>query len=134
MSAIDITENGLLNHIFGGGDWARPGTVHIGLSTTTPNDAGGNFTEPGAGGYTRALVLNNGTNFPVASGGTKSNGVDITFVQASGAGWGTITHFGIFSQASAGTALFTGSLSQAKNIADGDTAKFAATQLVITCD
>ncbi len=77
-------------------------TVYVGLSTTTPDSSGGNFTEPVGNGYTRVAVANDATEWPPATAGTKSNGSDIDFPAATGP-WGTVTHFGIFVAASGGT-------------------------------
>ncbi len=120
MSALsDYLENELLDHILGGGDFTRPATLYFGLYTAGPTDAGGG-TEVSGSGYARASVTNNLTNFPAASGGTKSNGATITFPTATG-NWGTITHVGIFDAASGGNLLLHGALSATKLIETGDT-------------
>src|SRR3989304_8950848 len=48
---IDAVEADILDHIFGGPDYARLATVYIGLSSTTPTDAGGNINDPSTGPY-----------------------------------------------------------------------------------
>jgi hypothetical protein len=78
-------------------------------------------------------VTNNGTNWPAASGGAKSNGAAITFPQAT-ASWGTVTHFGILDAATSGNLLCWGALSASKTIDAGDTPSFAAGELDITLD
>lgn len=56
-SFADHLENKLLDHVFGGGDYARPATLYIGLSTTTIADGGTNITEPSGNGYARVAVF-----------------------------------------------------------------------------
>ena len=89
-SMSDAMENLILDHILGGGDFTRPGTVWMGLWTAALTDAstGATAGEVSGGSYARLAVTNNSTNFPAASGGAKSNGVDFTFVAATAA-WGT---------------------------------------------
>ena len=51
----DTVEQALLNHFLTDPAYTPPATMYIGLSTTTPTEAGGNFTEEtvGVGGYAR---------------------------------------------------------------------------------
>jgi hypothetical protein len=134
MSFTDYLENALLDHVLGGPDYTRPGTVYIALSTTAPTDAGGNLTEPSGNGYARKSVTNNATNFPAASGGSKSNGTTVTFATATGGAWGNITHFAIMDASSGGNMLEKGALSAAKQIDAGDTPEFAPGTLITTLD
>ena len=59
--------NALLDHVLGGGDFARPATVYIGLLTSLPSDVSG-IAEVTGGSYSRVSVANNATNWPAASG------------------------------------------------------------------
>lgn len=131
-SKSDYLENALLDHVLGGGDYTRPGTVYIALYTVTPGDAGGG-TEVSGGSYARASVTNNATNWPAASGGAKANGQDIEFAQAT-ADWGTIVAFSIMDAVSGGNMLYWGAVSPSKAVNDGDTAKFATGDIDITED
>lgn len=133
-SKSDYLEAKVLDHVLGGGDYTRPGTVYVALFTATPADAGGG-TEVSGGSYARAAVTNNATNFPAASGTvtTKSNGTAITFPKATAA-WGTVTAFGIFDAATAGNLLYWGSLTTSRAVAIDDTPSFAAGALTITED
>lgn len=130
-SFADYLENKILDHIFGGGDFTRPATVYIGLSTTTVTDAGGNITEPSGNGYARVAVTNNATNFPAASGGSKSNGTTVAFPQASG-NWITVTDFFISDASSSGNILGYGALSASKTVGVNDTASFAPGALTMS--
>ena len=125
-------ENALLDHVLGGGDYARPATVYVALYTTAPSDSGGGV-EVSGGSYARKSVTNNSTNWPAASGGAKSNGTAITFVTAT-ASWGEVTAWGLFDDPSAGNLLYWGDLAVFKTVGSGDTATFAVGDIDITED
>lgn len=132
MSAFsDYAEKKLLDHVFGSVDW-DPGTMYLALFTATPNDSGGG-TEVSGGGYARASITNNPTNWPGATSGTgvTSNGVEITFNEAT-ASWGTVTHWALFDASSGGNMIIYGALGSSKTIGSGDTPKVAAGALQIT--
>lgn len=130
-SFADYLENKVLDHVFGATSFSAPATLYIGLSTTTITDAGGNITEPSGNGYARVSVTNNTTNFPNASGGSKSNGTAITFPTASGS-WGTVVDFFIADASSSGNILGYGTLTTSKTVTNGDTVSIPSTQMSIT--
>jgi hypothetical protein len=131
-SFSDFLELELLDHIFGAAAYTAPATLYVGLFTATPSDAGGG-TEVATGSYARVAVTNNAANFPAAAAGSKSNGTVITFPMAT-ASWGTITSFGIFTAATAGTLLAWGALTTSRAVANLDVLYFPVGQLVITLD
>jgi len=128
----DFLENKLLDHVLGATSYTAPGTIYTALFTAAPSDTGGG-TEVTGGSYARVGKTNNGTNFPAASGGSKSNGTDIDFGTAT-ANWGTVTHVGIFDAASAGNLLFWGALTTTRTVNTNDSFKFLATKLVFALD
>lgn len=130
----DYLEIAVLDHVLGGPDYTRPGTVYVALFTSAPADSGGG-TEVTGGAYARASVTNNSTNWPGASGttATKANGTTISFPTATAA-WGTVVAFAIFDAASAGNLLFWGTLTLSKIVGIGDTLAFAAGAITITED
>jgi hypothetical protein len=133
MSAFSADlENKVMDHILGGSDYARLGTVYLALFTAAPNETGGG-TEVSGSSYARVAVGNNSTNWPAASGGQKSNGTAITFPTATGS-WGSVTHWAIMSAASGGTLLFFGALTSAKTVSNTDSLTFGIGQLSITLD
>lgn len=132
MSKSNYLEDRLLDHQLGGPDYVRPATVHVALYTTAPTDAGGGV-EVSGGNYSRVAVTNNSTNFPAASGGTKSNGTVVSFPIPS-AGWGLVTHFGLFDAASGGNLLRWGALTIPKTIDPGDLVNFPPGELDCTED
>jgi len=129
-SFSDYLENEVLDHVLGGGDYARPATVYVALFTAAPTDSGGG-TEVTGGSYARAAVTNNATNWPAASGGAKSNGTTITFATPTGS-WGTVVAVGIFDASSGGNLLMWADLAVNKSVASGDVVEFPAGDLDVT--
>lgn len=132
MSKSNYLENEILDHVLGGGDYARPATVYIALYTAAPSDAGGG-TEVTGGSYARAAITNNATNFPAASGGSKANGTNFTFATAT-ASWGTVVAVGVLDAVSGGNLLYWTTLDIGKPVLSGDTASFPAGELTFTED
>lgn len=118
----------ILDHIFGNGAYSAP-TVHVGLFTAAPSDAGGG-TEVSGNSYAR---VNASALFGAASGTAIANDGAITFPTATGS-WGTITHFGVFDASTAGNLLAWGAVTPNKAVGDGDTASFATGELDVTLD
>ena len=123
--------NAILSGLFPNGS---SGGTYIGLSTTTPNENGGNFTEPTVGsttGYKRAKVEVMGT----PSDGQIQNTDIIFFPESLGDGWGTITHFGLFSAQTGGTPYFWGELTGSSvQIPAGYIPIFRADALIVGLD
>jgi len=134
-SFSDFLENELLDHILGNSAYTPPATVYIALCTAAPTDAstGSTITEATYTGYARASVVNNATNFPAASGGSKSNGTQITFADCTG-GSSVITHIAVCDALTAGNVLAWGSLSETKTVTNGDQLIFEISKLTITLD
>lgn len=133
MSKSNYLENKVLDHVLGGSDYTRAATVYLALSTADPGEAAGTIAEPSGNNYARLAVTNNATNFPAASSGSKSNGVDMTFATPSGT-WGLVTHFAVFDASSGGNMLFYGALTVSKTINNTDTVLFPASSLTFTED
>jgi hypothetical protein len=106
----------------------------IGLSSTTPTDAAGNFTEPSGGGYGRVQCQGTtatGVAWNTATGTAPAyvdNAATITYAVAS-ADWvsgANLTHFGLFAASTGGTVQIWGALTTPKPVLNGDTPSFAA--------
>jgi hypothetical protein len=132
-SKADYLEDELLDHVLGGGDYARPATVYIALFTVDPSDAGGG-TEVSTDdwtNYARVAVTNNATNWPAALGGAKSNGAIIDFGTATIVGAGvTVTAFAILDASS--NFLYWAELTADKTITNGDPVQFPIGAIDIT--
>ena len=105
----------------------RPTGWYVALHTSAPSDASGATGELSGSGYSRqAATLSR-------SASTVTNASDITFGPATGS-WGSVTHFSIWSASSGGNFLAWNSLSSARSVGSGDSAKFSASALTITLD
>lgn len=131
---VDTQEQAVLNGIFQDPSYAGFVTVWVGLSSTTPTEAGGNVTEPTTGAYAR--VSTTAATWGAATGtapATKSNTSTITFPTAT-ADWVAgvnLTHFTMHDAATVGNVIAFGALGTAKPVLNGDTASFAASALVM---
>ena len=83
--------NKILDRYFGNVGDTVAGTLYLGLSTTAINNDGTGATEPSGGGYARAAVTNNKTNWSTSSNGILNNLTELSFPESS-ASWGTISH------------------------------------------
>jgi len=128
-----VFKNTILDDMLGSSATKLGVTIELGLSSTTPNPDGSNITEPTGGGYARLSITNNSTNWPPASGGIKSNGIEYNWTP-SGANWNGLTHWVIWDS---GIPKLFGILDngsgtpQTVNIPDGDTYRILATRLRI---
>lgn len=103
----------------------------IGLSTTTPNADGSNFTEPPASsGYERANfgAINTSKSAQIA------NDSIIFFNEAVNSGYGTVYYFGAFASKTGGTPFFIGRLQNSISVPSGYVPIFRKNQLVIGLD
>lgn len=116
--------NKVLDHIYGGPDYARPATLYCALYTVAPTAAGGG-TEVSLGGYARVAMTNNATNFPAAAAQLKRNGVVITFPTAT-APWWTVVGAAWFDAATGGNMLEYGPFTVSRTILSGETFSIAA--------
>lgn len=95
-------------------------SAYLALSQTAPNVEGGGVTEPVGGGYQRAKIgtyqggskMGNPTYDSSTGKVTITNVEEIHFNEAT-SGWGTITHFAIYSSQTGGEPLYIGQLNLA---------------------
>lgn len=142
MSAMsDFLENKLIDQLFRGQSAPTTSTLYVGLLTSAPSDTGGG-TEVSGGSYARVSVSSSLANWAgtqsagsttasSGTGGQTSNNAAITFPTPT-AGWGTVTHFGIYDASTSGNLLFYGALTISKTINEADTVTFPAASLSIT--
>ena len=130
---VDTIEQALLNHFWTDGAYTPPATLYLALSTTTPTEAAGNFTEPSTGAYARVGTA--AADMAAASGtapASKANGTAKSFPTAT-ADWSSgsnMTHYGLYDASTAGAFLWFAALTTAKPVLNGDTASFAIGALV----
>lgn len=131
----DYLETALVNHIFGGNTWTRPGTIYFALFTTEPTDASQSELQIGANGYARVLVANNTTTWGTSAGAgvnARTTAIEIAFPQCIDNNWGEVRGVGIYDAQTGGNLLVWATLSTPKTINVGDTAKFAAGSFTFT--
>jgi hypothetical protein len=130
----DAVEQQLLDHFLTDPAYTPPATMYLALSSTTPTEAGGNFTEPSGGSYARVSTA--AADWSAATGtapATKTNTAAKTFPTAS-ADWvsaANLTYFGIYDASTAGNLLAFGVLGTPKPVLNGDTPSFPASSLVL---
>lgn len=134
MPYVDSVEQKMLDHFLTDPAYTPPATMYIGLSSTTPTDAGGNITEPSGGAYARLATT--AADWSAATGtapATKTNTAVFTFATAT-ANWvasANLTYFLLMDALTAGNCLAFGALGTAKPVLNGDTPSFPAASLVL---
>lgn len=120
--------NKMMNDVYG----SASNTFYIGLSSTAPNDNGGNVTEPVGNGYARAQI----TSFSQANNGAVRNATNITFPISTGTWFpadGLATHWVIFDGAtSSAHVLSSGTLEVPIGIWKNTVVTIAAQKVIIT--
>lgn len=129
-SLTDFAELELLDHVFNAA-YSPVATVYVALCTADPTDAatGAAMNEvANLFGYQRTAI----TFGAAASRRVTQSGV-VTFPQASGGGWGTVSHWGIVDTNTygAGNVLASGAFVTPKTINDGNTASIPTTEIYV---
>ena len=129
-SFSDDLENELLDHVFKQAAYAAPGTMYLALGTGA-TDAGlsGEFA-----GNDYARVANGSADWAASVGGSTANVNTITFPPANGGNWGTAENFALYDKLTGGSMMAWGTCTVAKEITDGDTARYGTGLLVVTLD
>lgn len=133
-NASDYLEQQIYNHIFRDDTFSKPTTIAIGLTLDIPTDDGS---------YTEVADSNGYARYPNASGdsvwdamtapGSGANTVEFAFDAATG-DWGTVSGVIITDDATheGGNVLMHGALTSPRNVQNGDTFKFSASNLEIS--
>lgn len=126
MSFSNTFETRVLTWVFTNSSATRPTAWFVALYTGAPSDAGGG-TEVSGGAYARQAVT-----FSV-SGDTATNTGAIEYPTAT-AGYGTVTHVGIFDASTGGNLIAYAALTASKTIDTGDVLRLPAGDLDVTLD
>jgi len=127
-SISNYLENKWLGHVLKTSAYTQPSTLYLALSTADPLDDGSGIAEPSGNNYARAACT---SSFAAAATRAVTTDVDITFNQASGS-WGTITHWAIFDDVSAGNMLAHGDFTTSKVVSAGVTPKVTSGNLTVS--
>ena len=131
MSFSNTTETLVLNFLFTTGTAARPNAWHLALHTANPTDAATTSTEVSSSNTSYARV---NIGALTVSGNNATNGSAIDFPTATGSGFGTVTHVGIWSASTGGTMYAHAQLTSTKAIAAGDVFRIPAGELDVNLD
>jgi len=133
MSGTAYSENKLLDQLYGATSIVSsiPTYWYIGLSTTTPTEAGANVTEPSSGSYARIPVANDKVSFTTATSGSLVNDIVFTFNEST-VSWGTVTHIVYYDALTSGNLWYFEALPSPRAIAANTTVYFSSGTLFIT--
>lgn len=131
-SITNSLEQDLLDHILNKVAWSNPATIYLCLCTADPTDAatGAAMNEvANSNGYARTAIT-----FAAASSRSIDQNASVDFPQASGGGWGTVSHWAIADTNTygSGQVLAHGAFTQSKTINDGDTPSVASGEIDVT--
>jgi hypothetical protein len=121
----DASANALLDGLLGTVG-VLPATIYIGLLKAAPLPNGTGVVEQSGNGYARVAVSNNSTQWPAAASRQKTHSADITFPTATGTGWGTVTHVGVFDASSGGNLKLYDVLAIPRTVVATDVFRFLA--------
>jgi hypothetical protein len=131
-SFSNYMENKVIGLVFKQNTYASPTNLYIALSKSTLSDASTGTTMAGeiaTGSYARKKC----NTWDAVSGGATENSQPVTFAQATAA-WGVLSYFAVCDKTTKGNVIGWGPLTATKNIASGDTYKFATGDIDVTID
>ena len=126
MSFSNYLETKVLGHVFGATAYTAAGTLYLALFTSDPAEDGSG-TEVTGGEYARQTVA-----FTVA-GNNASNTSAVEYATAT-AGYGTVSHVGVYDASTSGNLLAYAALTSSKTIETGDVFRVPTGDLDITLD
>ena len=128
MSFTNFLETEILDHVFAGAAYTAPSTKYLALFTAVANGETGSVTEVSTSGTAYARVAVAFTT----SGDTTSNSGAVEYATATGGGFGTVTHVGVYDASTSGNLMCYATLTASKAIAAGDVFRVPAGDLDIT--
>lgn len=120
----------ILDHVTGKASWTIPADVYVALFNGDPLGAGTELAAPPATDYAREAMADTDWNSATFSSptGAITNATDTDFGIA-GAAWGTISHFAVYDDPTAGNMLWSGPLEVTRSVQLNDPVKFPAGEL-----
>ena len=130
-SMTNYAELELLDHVYNAA-YSAVATTYLCLCTADPTDAatGASMNEvPNLYAYQRTAIT-----FGAAASRVITQNADVDFPQASGGGWGTVTHWAICDNQTygSGNVLGVGAFGTSKTINDGNTASVVSAEINVT--
>jgi len=122
----------ILDHATGKAAWTMPADVYVALFNGDPLGAGTELADPPATDYARELMADTDWNAAAFASptGTSSNATDTDFGIA-GSAWGTVSHYAVYDDPTAGNMLWSGPLEVTRSIQLNDPVKFPAGELKV---
>ena len=128
MAKADAWRSAIIDSLLGNQSLTLPGaTLYLALYTVAPTEDGGG-TEVTGGSYARVSVTNDLTTFPAAVGGSKANGITLSFPTPT-APWGDVEAWGLHDHATNDSLVLWDLLDDTVTIDTSDTVQFAAGDL-----
>lgn len=122
----DYTKRKVLDHVFGGPAYTPAATVYVGLGTALTGES---ITEWSDTGYSRQACA-----FDASSDGVTQNAAAESFASPVADADVTLTHFGIWDDASLGNLLYVGALTASKSVDTGSSFGLPDAALIINLD
>ena len=114
--------NSILDEVLNGVEYSPPSTLYVALFDGDPLDAG---VEASGASYARQSI-----SFNSAASQEVTSAADVQFPEAT-EDWGQITHTAIMNAETAGDILFSGSLTNNRNVYSGDIVRLLAGEVVV---
>ncbi len=131
-AATTFLRNLLADFLTGRDTLTAPANFHLALLTSAPGDGGSGGTEAAGGDYGRLTLANDDSSWD-RDGLIVSNLGLLLFPEAT-AGWGTITHWKLFDDATAGNAWFYGAFTPSATVGTGARFRLGIGKLAFTFD
>lgn len=126
------TQQKLIDHLLKTAAFTVPTNIYVALYTTPPTDTGGGTEESGTG-YSR-VVCNSWNAATAATPSVATNSGIVSYGNAGGSNWATVSGFGLFDTVSGGNLLGWATVTTPKTINSGDAVSFAAGAIQVTLD
>jgi len=114
----------LLNEVFRGTGYTSPVALYVSLHSANPGVDGSN--EISGNAYARVASTFSAVEANGAAGRKVANAASVLFAKATPAGWGEITHFGVWDALTVGNCLASGKLTTAVTVAANEKPEFEA--------
>lgn len=114
-------QNAVLDAVLNNVSYTSPANVYVGLWIGDPKTTGNEVATTGSTNYVRQTV-----SFAPPVNGITTSSADVTFGIASASYGGTVTHFALHDNVSAGNILYSDALASSQTIDVGNQPKFVA--------
>lgn len=114
----------VLDALLGGVDLTAPTALYVSLHSANPGLDGAN--EISGNAYARVAATFDTVEANGAAGRKKANDASVLFPKSTPAGWGSVTHFGVWDALTSGNCISSGKLTTAITVAANEKPEFEA--------